>query len=258
MDINNYNLDKWYNKLEDDFVDLYQDNYKAIQDYYLIEIDKNNINYFNNHKTFDEELKNKIIKLINDLKEKYFNSYLFFRLNTRSPKDVLEYKDNLEIIESDNRKIKIDKKIKQLEVLKISNYEDIIKLLITSNRTKEDMFDFINKNIYNKLFLVFTKWNQILGNYTEYRCCIINKKPISISLFKPEYYSSSTIIPVEIILIFLYQVIKRLDYNNFVIDVYIKNNRCYIIEINPLCEDTDLFTLEYNDIISSDNLIVTL
>lgn len=258
MDINNYNLDKWYNKLEDDFVDLYQDNYKAIQDYYLIEIDKNNINYFNNHKTFDEELKNKIIKLINDLKEKYFNSYLFFRLNTRSPKDVLEYKDNLEIIESDNRKIKIDKKIKQLEVLKISNYEDIIKLLITSNRTKEDMSDFINKNIYNKLFLVFTKWNQILGNYTEYRCCIINKKPISISLFKPEYYSSSTIIPVEIILIFLYQVIKRLDYNNFVIDVYIKNNRCYIIEINPLCEDTDLFTLEYNDIISSDNLIVTL
>ena len=73
-----------------------------------------------------------------------------------------------------------------------------------------------------------------IGNYVEYRCCIVNKKPTSIRLFKPEYYSWYTIAPVEIILIFLYQIIKKLDYENYVVDVYVKDNQCYLIEINPL------------------------
>jgi len=258
MDINDYNLDKWFYKLQDDFVDIYQEKYKAIQDYTLLEISKDNINYFIDNREFKDIYRLQITELITSLKNKYLDSYLFFRLNTRSPKDILENKPELEILDSDDRKIKINKKIKQLEILKISNYEDIIYLLNNSKRVKEDIELFINSNTSNKLYLVFTKWKQILGNYIEYRCCIVNKKPISISLFKPEYYSSFTIIPVEIILLFLYQIVKKLDYNDYVIDVYVKNNKCYIIEINPLCEETDLFSLDYYDIINSDNLIVTL
>ena len=265
MSLNNYNhdkdynLDMWCNKLQDEVIDIYEEKYKCIQDYSLLELNKEDIMYFLDNKTFNKNIKLKIINLILNLQNKYKENYLFFRLNTRSPKDILEYNNNLEILDEDTHEIKITKKIEQLNVLKISNYQDIVNLLALSERTKNDMIDYINNsNEKDRLYLVFTKWNQILGNYIEYRCCIVNKKPTSISLFKPEYYSCYTIIPVEIILVFLYQIIKKLDYKNYVVDVYVKDNKCYLIEINPLTEETDLFTLEYDTVINSDNLIVTL
>ena len=53
-------------------------------------------------------------------------------------------------------------------------------------------------------------------------------------------------------------MIKKINLENFIADVYIKDNKTYLIEINPLCPDTDLFNLDYDDVINSDNLIVTL
>ena len=261
MDFNFYNsfsLDKWIPYLQDDFTDIYQEKYKAIQDYTLIELDKSDVSYLLDNKTFSKNLKLKIINTILNLQNKYQDKYLFFRLNTRSPKDILESNSNIEILDDDTRQIKITKKIEQLNVLKISNYQDIVTTLNASSRTNTDMTEYLSSNSEDKLYLVFTKWNQILGNYTEYRCCIVDKKPIGICLFKPEYYSLYTTVPVEIILVFLYQVIKKVPYDTYVVDVYVKNNQCYLIEINPLTKETDLFSLDYDDVINSDSLIVTL
>ena len=164
----------WCNKLQDNIIDIYQEKYKCIQDYSLLELNKEDIIYFLEHKTFDKNIKLKIINLIINLQNKYQDNYLFFKLNTRSPKDVLEFNNDLEILDKDTHKIKITKKIKQLNVLKISNYQDIVTLLNTSKRTKTDMTDYINNsNEKDRLYLVFTKWNQILGNYVEDRKSVV-------------------------------------------------------------------------------------
>jgi len=252
LNLEEYNLENWYNKLKNvDFLDIYNNKYSSVQNYKLIEISKDDIINFQKDNTFSEIIKQEIMSILE------LDSNYFFRLNTRSPKDVLEYNTDIEIFDDDCREVKLNKKIKQLEILKITNYQDVIYLINKSKRLQEDIQDFVD-NKFNKLYLVFSKWNQILGNYVEYRCCIVNSKPTAICLFKPEYYSRYTNIPVEIILIYLYQLIKKINLDNFVADVYIKNNRAYLIEINPLCEDTNLFNLDYEDVINSDNLIVTL
>jgi len=245
-----YNLENWYNNLKDyDFYDIYNNKYKAIQTYNLIELTKDDIIYFNKYKILTYTIQNNINNILRE--------DCFFRLNTRSPKDILEVNTDIEIFDEDSRQIKLNKKIKQLEILKVNNYNQVLYLINNSKRLKEDIQDFLD-NKFNKLFLIFSKWNPILGKYTEYRTSVVNNKPTSISLFKPEYYSRYTIIPVEIILVFLYQLIKKINLENFIADVYIKDNKTYLIEINPLCPDTDLFNLDYDDVINSDNLIVTL
>lgn len=245
-----YNLENWYNILKDtNFYDIYNNIYYPIQEYKLIKINKEEILYFYKNKEFTNNIKRAIENiLIEDC---------FFRLNTRSPKDILEFNTHIEIFEEDSRQIKLNKKIKQLEILKVNNYYQVLYLIEKSKRLKEDIQDFLDDK-YNKLYLVFSKWNPILGNYTEFRCCIVNNKPVGICLFKPEYYSRYTVIPVEIILIFLYQLIKKIKLDNFIVDVYIKENKTYLIEINPLCPESDLFNLDYDVVINSDNLIVTL
>lgn len=248
--MDNYNLEHWYNLLKDcEFYDVYYNNYKPIQTYNLIEITKDDISFFQKNKIFTENIKKNIDELLIE--------DCFFRLNTRSPKDVLEFNTDIEIFEDDHREIKLNKKIKQLEILKVNDYNQIIYLINNSKRLKEDIDDFMN-NKFSKLFLVFSKWNPILGYYTEYRTTVVNNKPTSICLFKPEYYSRYTIIPVEIILIFLYQLIKKINLEQFIADVYVKNNQVFLIEINPLSIESDLFNLDYEDVINSDNLIVTL
>ena len=82
MDFNFYNsfsLDKWIPYLQDDFTDIYQEKYKAIQDYTLLELDKSDINYFLDNKTFDKNLKLKIINTILNLQEKYKEKYLYHK-----------------------------------------------------------------------------------------------------------------------------------------------------------------------------------
>ena len=68
---NSFSLDKWIQNLQDDFTNIYQEKYKATQDYTLLELDKSDINYFLENKSFDKNLKLKIIDTILDLQQKY-------------------------------------------------------------------------------------------------------------------------------------------------------------------------------------------
>jgi hypothetical protein len=176
--------------------------------------------------------------------------------------DIKE-KCKLEILDDDHRTIKTEKKIKQLEILKIKNINDINYLLNNSNRCIEDILEY-NKDITKKLYLVFQDWRQNLGKSTEYRCFINNNKLIGICLYKPEYYSSRSIIPVEIIQHFINQLIhlfNQINLKKYIIDCFIYNNdplKIYFIEINPFNDYVDTFSFDYDIINNTEYLFITL
>jgi hypothetical protein len=100
----------------------------------------------------------------------------FFKLSNRSPKDILEYDTIYEIDDDDHRTIKLQKKIKQLEVLKVIKISQIEYLLNNSRRTKEDIYAFAKYNGKTKLYLVFQEWKPNLGISVEYRCYVNKSK----------------------------------------------------------------------------------
>jgi hypothetical protein len=229
--------------------------YKFIKDSILIQFDKKEIIYFLNNKVFSNKLKNKIYQKL-DFKNDYF-----FKLSNRSPKDILKYDSKLKINEDDNRLVQLDKKIKQLDILKVNSIEKIEYLLNYSKRTKEDMQLFSIYNGKSKLYLVFQEWKPNLGKSVEYRCFVNNSKLCGICLFQPSYYSSRTMIPVEILKNFCDKIINKIKLKKYIIDCFIYNNDNYnvhLIELNPFDENTDTFSFEYDSIINSQTLLVTL
>lgn len=254
-DFEDYTFDKWYFKLKDvEMYNIKNEKYQFIKNSILIEFDKNEIIYFLKNKFFSNKMKKKI------------NSFLdgkdyFFKLSNRSPKDILKYDPELRIDDEDHRKIKTEKKIKQLDILKVNSIEKIEYLLNNSERCKEDMNLFSIYNGDSKLYLIFQEWKPNLGKSIEYRCFVNNSKLSGICLFKPEYYSSRTIIPVEILKKFCDKIIENLNLKKYIIDCFIYNDNKYnvhFIELNPFDENIDTFSFEYEDIINTDTLLVTV
>jgi hypothetical protein len=212
--------------------------------------------YYKLYKKFSTVLSNKIDKLFKKKSE------YFFKLSNRSPKDILE-KGKLEIFEDDHRTIKIEKKIKQLNILKIKKLNDIIYLLNSSKRCTEDI-ELYNKDKTKRLYFVFTDWKPNLGKSVEYRCFINKNKLVGICLYKPEYYSTRSIIPVERIQHFINQMIGIFiwaDLDRYVLDCFIYDDdptKVYFIEINPFEEFVDTFSFDYDIINNTETLLITL
>ena len=182
-----YTIDKYY-KLFDNFLikSINGDTYKTNKDYILIEFTPLERMYFKKNKSFSKKLKSECNKLfiLNSTLSEYF-----FKLSNRSPKDILENDYNLEILDEDHRTIKTEKKIIQLEILKIKSISDIEYLLLNSKRCQEDIEDY-NQDFTKRLYLVFQEWKPNLGKSIEFRLYINKSKLIGINLFKQEYYST--------------------------------------------------------------------
>jgi hypothetical protein len=256
-----YTIDKWYNILKNiEIVNLNGETYEFIKSSIFIEFSKLEILYYIRHKRFSNRLRQDINNKLD------FNKSYFFKLSNRSPKDVLENNSELKINDDEHRTIKLEKKIKQLNILQIKSIDDIENLLKLSSRCKEDIKLFSKYNGKTKLYLVFQDWLPNLGKSTEYRCFINSSKLVGVSLFKPEYYSSRTVIPIEIIKNFTDKIIdtlKHINLKKYIIDCYINNNdndkyKVYLIEINPFDEYTDTFSFDYDIINNSDSLLVTI
>lgn len=253
-----YTIDKYYDLFDNFFIKtLNGDIYKTNKDYILIEFSPLERIYFKRNKKFSSKLRFECNKIFN-IKYEYF-----FKLSNRSPKDILENDSKLEILDDDHRTIKTEKKIKQLEILKIKSVSDIEYLLNNSKRCQEDIEDY-NKDFSKKLYLVFQEWKPNLGKSIEFRLYINKSKLIGINLFKPEYYSSRTIIPVEVLQNYSNQMIKlfnKINIDRYILDCYILNDdklKVYFIELNPFLEDANTFSFEYEDINSSEYLIVCI
>jgi hypothetical protein len=253
-----YTIDKYYYLFNDLLVKtLNNDIYKCHQDYILIEFPYIERMYYKIYKKLSTNMIQQINKIFK-LKSEYF-----FKLSNRSPKDILEKDTELKILDDDHRTIKTEKKIKQLEILKVKKPEDITKLLNLSKRCQEDI-DLYNKYPTKRLYFVFAKWRPNLGKSTEYRCFIKKNKLVGICLYKPEYYSTRSIIPVEVIQHFIKQMIqifKKINLERYVLDCFIYNDdpsKVFFIELNPFEEYIDTFSFNYDDIDKTENLLITL
>ena len=260
-----YNIDSFYAFTTDKYCYLFDnfqvstiigEKYKCNLDYNLIEFSQLDRIYFLRNKKLSQHISNKINKLF-ELRNEYF-----FKLSNRSPKDILE-RGELEILDDDHRTIKTIKKIKQLNILKVKNIDDINFLLNNSKRCNEDI-EVFSKNLEKKLYLVFQEWRPNLGLSTEYRCFINNNKLVGICLFKPEYYSTRAIIPVEIIKNYIDQMINiftKINISRYALDCFIYHNdplKVYFIELNPFNNQLDTFSFDYDIIDKSTSLIITL
>ena len=263
-----YNLDTFYFYTIDKYHHLFSnllvttlnyDIYKCHQDYILIEFPYVERMYYKVYK----KLSTLMIEQLNKIFKSECKSEYFFKLSNRSPKDILENNPELKILDDDHRTIKTEKKIKQLEILKVKKPEDITRLLNLSKRCQEDI-DLYNKDPTKRLYFVFAKWRANLGKSTEYRCFIKKNKLVGICLYKPEYYSTRSIIPVEVIHHFIKQMIqifKKINLERYVLDCFIYHDdpfKVYFIEINPFEEYIDTFSFDYDEINSTENLIITL
>jgi len=255
-----YTLDKWYKLVKDhEIINLKGEKYNCYKKTWLFHFSKLEILYYKRSNILPKTITRRLHRILDQDKD------YFFKLSNRSPKDILEYKGEYKINDDEHRTIKVEKKLKQLEILRVNKIDQINMLLRSSKRTREDMkLFFADKTNKNKLYLVFQEWAPNLGISTEYRCYIKNNKLIGISLYKPEYYSTRTIIPYEIIDFFVTQIIdlfKQIDLFTYVVDVYILNNdqyNVYLIEINPFDEHTDTFSFDFDTIYNSDTLLITL
>jgi hypothetical protein len=253
-----YTIDKYYDLFNNFFVNtISNDRYKCNQELIFIEFTPLERMYYKFNKKISKYMENKI-NLLFKIKSEYF-----FKLSNRSPKDILEYGGELEIEDDDHRTIKTEKKIKQLDILKVTNCQNINYLLNNSKRAKEDIEEY-NKDYSKKLYFVFAEWKPNLGKSVEYRCFINNKKLVGICLYKPEYYSTRSIIPVEIINNFINQMIQQFslkNYHRYVLDCFIYNDdptKVYFIELNPFEEYIDSFSFDYDIINNTDTILVTI
>ncbi len=257
-DFEDYTVDKWHNIFNDVVIrDIHNNIYKCYRDFILVEFSKLEILYFLRNKNFP-------ISLIEKLEPILDGREYFFKLSNRSPKDILEFNSIYEIDDDDHRTIKLQKKLKQLEVLKVFKVNQIEYLLNNSRRTKEDMIAFSKYNGKTKLYLVFQEWKPNLGISVEYRCYVNKSKLVGISLFKPEYYSTRTVMPVEIIQHFTNQIIPifdKINLNRYILDLYIYYDKPFevqFMEINPFISEAHTFSFEWEDINNTDTLLVTL
>jgi hypothetical protein len=244
-----YTVDKWCNIIENWMTtNIDGEEYKPATMYKLILLPREQVKYLIKNKSFESIFADKINEL-------FPNDY-FLKLSLRSPKDVLE--KEIKIKDSEHRSVKLWKKIQQLNALKVSNINDITYLLLNSKRIKEDFKLYLKDSEADELYLCFQEWRPNLGNSIEYRCFIKNRKLTGICLYKPEYYSSRTVIPVEEIKHFIEQLLKIINYLDFIVDVFVRDNKVYFIEINPFCKLVDTFSFEWDDINNTDKLLVTL
>jgi len=251
-----YTYDKFYPILKDFEVKTLEGKlYKCVKKSILIEFENKEIKYFFKHKKISKRIQKKILP--------HIKNESFFKLSNRSPKDILENNPSLKINDDDHRTIKIKKKEAQLDILKINSIDKIEYLLNHSDRCQSDMEIYL-KNPNHMLYIVLQKWLPNIGKSIEFRCFINNYKLVGICLFKPEYYSTRTVIPFERIKYFIDQILdklKILGLNRFVIDIYILNEKTdevHFIEINPFNSETDCFSFDDSVILNSNELLITL
>ena len=248
---NMYTVDKWCHYIEQFTVTDDNGIYNPSTTYKLIKITINDVKYYKKNKKFPNNIECEINNILNN------NSY-FFRISQRSPKDAFmkEYKPKKSYHYS--KLLELEKLRK--EKLMVNSINQIYILINKSKRVKEDFLLFSKQNKIDSLYLVFQEWRP--SNGVEYRTFIKNKKLIAICLYKPEFYSSKTCIPVELITNFinLFLNIKFIKetYNNLILDIFVDNNRVYFIEINPYEEYVDTFSFSWDEINNTSQLIIKL
>jgi hypothetical protein len=176
------------------------------------------------------------------------NGPMFLRLNTRSPKDAWQVMaPELECSGEPSSASNQDKQKRQLELLRVSSFEQVCTVLRASQRAIRDMDQVLEQTATStstQLFLVFQKWRPSVG--PEYRAFVQAGRMIcacDCSTQTPVSYDEGQLLSefCESLATALPQL------PHFVVDAFIssESQQCCFIEINPYSLSTDAICFEW-------------
>jgi len=193
-----YDANKWYHKIK-------EFTFESV----LIDLSQNQINYILEKESDDfglvDKINNEILPLTTN------NNKIFVRLYSLSPKDSIYFPSMI-----------------------ISNADDVIQLLRSSERTIDYLKNYSNQGI------ILRQYEKSLKSKNEFRLFIFDKKLRAISQYqyyiKIEKYSDSDLrqIIYDSICDYFNKVANLIDYSDYVLDIVFLNNfsTIKIIEIN--------------------------
>lgn len=172
----------------------------------------------------------------------------FFKLSTRSGKDAYEVLDPSLDIKEDDSSEELARKIQaQIEILKVSSFEDVYRIIRASKRLKEDLTNYIDYATDDQsMSIVLQEWKPCKG--TEYRCFIKGKRLIAFCLYHgcQESLDDDDGLRKEIEE-FIQNIQPYIQFEDYVLDIDLESRqRIRFIELNPFNDETDpcIFTWE--------------
>lgn len=200
----------------------------------------------------------------NDL-EKFFRANpgeYFLRLSTLSPKDAYYQlfldTPTQEEAEQDTTPVSIDDIKRDLSVLKVSNTEQTLLVLLHSERVYFDV-EFEKENA-----ILLMRWNDKILTDTETRCFVRNHKLIAFSQYYADLdtgYTSVEFNPIKFydsVCRFVQRLLetKKIPYENAVVDISSSpSEEMLFIEINQFNHDTDSCMFEWEEIDSLESKV---
>lgn len=175
---------------------------------------------------------------------------MFFKLSTRSPKDAWQQIDpSIGVDEDDDDDTRRRKLELQTRLLCVNDFKDIMNLVRCSERLTDDLQQYIEHSTVDQtMCIVLQEWRPSYGE--EYRCFVKHGKLIACCRYHAKNSEEAKenpvvpfdhSIPTEHIRSFVAILMSKLSggYNECVADVFVKDDRVFLIELNPFDEDTD-------------------
>jgi hypothetical protein len=202
--------------------------------------------------------------------QSFFPSPCFFRLSTRSPKDAWRSLDaDLGIDPEQDDASERDRKYEQqMRLLRVKSFEDVLRLLRSSERCTDDLQMFVEKEMKEKkggtcarMKLVFIEWNEDMATRavrSELRCFVRRRKliakcPCMISLFTvPNEFIPEINVDLHVIEAYMESLAILTEFDDFVADVFVRSPTCFdLVEMNEFDEFTDPVAFDWNDLMST-------
>lgn len=176
---------------------------------------------------------------------------IFFRLSTRSGKDAWEQLDPSLGIDTEDQ---MEEKIKrQLDLLKVSSYHDIICIIRASKRLRDDLLDFIEHGKSDQtISIVLQEWKPCTG--IEYRCFVDENKLIAWCPYFEGLQRCSREaaddVNIELRLrAYIESIQSMIPFESYVLDVDVNdNNDIRFIELNPFNDETDPIVFSWDSL----------
>ena len=241
-----FDYDEWAKYLRDwQFrSDISHEYYKPCMDYWSLPISSSELIAF---KRGFSCLLCSITKKIEQIFRHHPKGQFFFRMSTRSPKDVWITTDESLGISSNNSLITKKTKIeRQLQLCRVSSVVEVKMLIKNSERIQSDMDLHIEEaELDHNMSLIFMKWQNIPVE-KQIRVFVKSRAVIACCPYFGDLISDTQNTHIKSVIEkqvygFIMSMSARLPvgYQDFVADLYESDDRLYFIELNPFDEITD-------------------
>jgi hypothetical protein len=169
----------------------------------------------------------------------------FFKLSTRSPKDawmvLSDAPEALAIHDDDDQHVQIEKLQKQQAFMGVRTFADVCNLVRSSIRLREDLQLYVDHAApSDTMAIILQDWRPSAG--LEYRCFVKTRRLIACCLYHgslDELLHDQAAPPTDLLEPFIDGLSTKIDFQDYVLDVYVHEGRVYFIELNPFSDETD-------------------